>query len=610
MNRSNVDDRTGVDPLRTGDPGALHLEVLRLREKLAEYEQTLRAIRAGEVDALMIGPVPGQEQVYTLTSADRPYRNFVESMSDGAATVSVGGLVLYANQALANLVVSSCEHIVGQPLLDLIDPAGRSAVAGMQPSDGAVETELLSTLGLAVPVRITSSAPFRVNGELITCITVTDLTGERQAEAKLAHLAQHDSLTGLPNRTLLTERVRLALDNRPRGGLLTALFFCDVDGFKNVNDAYGHEVGDHALRIIAERLQQAVRPDDTVARIGGDEFILLCNGLGSPADADLIARRIRTAFDVPIITTPAELDITMSIGIAVAGDHDEAASPDSLLRDADEAMYKAKRQGPNVIEFFDEPLRVMASSRLRLLTDLRRARVDNELLLHYQPIISLPTETVIGNEALIRWCHPTRGMVQPDQFIPFAERTGLITDIGSWVLGEACRQAAVWAGPGRPVLEMCVNVSSRQLAQGAGLVHAVRSALTESGIAPTALVLEVTESALMDDAEAALRVVNELKSLGVRIAIDDFGTGYSSLLYLKKFPVDLLKIDRSFVAGLGHDQDDKAIVRSVIDLAHALGIHTVAEGIETREQLKILTDLGCTLGQGYLWSPAVAPAAA
>ncbi len=587
---------------------SLRRELTELRDKLREYEQTIQAIQLGEVDALLIGARTGVEQVFTLSSADRPYRNFVESMSDGAATVSSQGIVLYANQALADLVEASCEQIVGAPLVQLVTPDSREALSLLSDDGGPTDLTLLTSSGGGVSVRISCSSPFRVNGQSITCFTIIDLTGERLAEAKLAHLAQHDALTGLPNRTMLTDRVQQALAERVAAGSMTALLFCDVDGFKNVNDAYGHQVGDDTLRVIALRLTETVRPGDTVARIGGDEFVVLCRGLTKASDAAAIATRIRDAVAMPSRSMPVELDITISIGIALAFADDNDATPDSLLRDADEAMYKAKRQGANVIEIFDEPLRLVASSRLRTLTELRRAKVEGELVLFYQPVMDLAAETRIGDEALIRWRHPTRGLVPPDQFIPFAESSGLIIDIGAWVLQEACRQAAHWScsQAGRS-LDMSVNVSSRQLAQGAGLVSAVALALAESGIDPRSLVLEVTESALMDDAAAALRVVNELKSLGVRIAIDDFGIGYSSLVYLKNFPVDLLKIDRSFVAGLGRDKDDTAIVRSVIDLAHALEIEAVAEGIETRTHLELLQGLGCGYGQGFLWSPAVPP---
>jgi diguanylate cyclase (GGDEF)-like protein/PAS domain S-box-containing protein len=586
----------------------LKAELDQLQAQLTDSEETLRAIRHGEVDALIVAADVGTEQVFTLSNTDRPYRNFVEGMSDGAATVSADGIVLFANQALADLLASSCSQIVGQPALDLVAPASRARlreVIGPVGAGRSIDAMLLTVDGETMPVRVGSSS-LMVDGEFVTCITVTDLTSERQAEAERVRTAQHDALTGLPNRALLTDRIQHALDRRGSHNRLMALMFCDVDGFKNVNDAYGHQAGDDLLRTVAQRLLSAVRPEDTVARIGGDEFVVLCEGLVDLDDAASVAARVRSAVAEPIHAGPADHEITLSIGVAVATAKD-VANPDTLLRDADEAMYKAKQQGSNVIELFDEELRVVAVSRLRLLSEMRHADADRQLRLYYQPILNLEDETVVGVEALIRWQHPSRGLVPPDEFIPFAERSGLITGIGAWVLREACQQASTWQAilPGTQHLSMSINISARQLAQGAGLVQSLRAALEESQVDPTALVLEVTESALMDDAEAVLKVLNELKALGVRIAIDDFGTGYSSLTYLKRFPVDLLKVDRSFVAGLGRDQDDAAIVHSVIELAHAFGISAVAEGIETRQHLSMLQELGCAYGQGYLWSPAV-----
>ena len=552
----------------------------------------------------------GSEHIITLPSEDRLFRSFVETMADGAVTVSPDGVVLYANQAFADLVALSSKWVVGRPVLEFLSEASRARLAdliGPRRGGGSVEATLITSSGESVPVCISSSSAIRTDGDEITCLTVSDLTRERLAEATLAHSAQHDGLTDLPNRTLLTDRLRHALERRRSESTVLALLFCDVDGFKNINDEYGHQIGDDMLRVVADRLSSAVRPEDTVARIGGDEFVILCESLEDFNDAATIAYRASAAVAAPIATGPADLEITVSIGVAVAAVGDEVTA-DTLLRDADEAMYKAKRQGPNVVELFDEQLRAAASSSLRLLAEMRRAEGDRELRLHYQPVLQLHNEAVIGVEALIRWQHPTRGLVRPDDFVPFAERSGLIVGIGAWVVHEACEQAAVWAADRQlpnAQLTISVNVSGRQLARRAGLLRAVSLALDESGVEPTSLVLEVTESALMDDAEAALRVLTELKTLGVQIAIDDFGTGYSSLVYLKRFPVDLIKIDRSFVAGLGRDREDAAIVRSVIDLAHALGIATVAEGIETRRHLAMLQDLGCAYGQGYLWSPPV-----
>jgi len=577
--------------------------------RLADAEETLRAIRHGEVDALVVGAGAGPDQLFTLTNTDQTYRSFVESMSDGAATVSAEGLVLYANQSLATLLGSSCSRIVGRLVYDHVagsDQSRLAAVIGSEDPRSSVEVALLATgaeRAVQVPVLVRASR-LVADGRWVTCLTFTDLTRERAAEANLVHLAQHDALTGLPNRTLLTDRIQHALKRRMTERGILALFFCDIDGFKSVNDAYGHRAGDELLCAVADRLRSAVRPQDTVARIGGDEFVVLCESLDDLKDSALVAARLRSAVSAPMAADPFGIEVTVSIGVAMAS-QTEKANPDTLLRDADEAMYKAKRQGPNMIEMFDDRLRRVAASRLVLLADLRRAVSCHEFRLVYQPVVRLEDDRVAGTEALIRWQHPMRGLVSPQEFIPFAEKSGLIIQIGAWVLREACLQTAVWAQAESvdPPLTVSVNVSGRQLASGAGLVQTVEGALEDSGLDPESLMLEVTESALMEDAEAALQVVNNLKDLGVQIAIDDFGTGYSSLLYLKRFPVDLLKIDRSFVSGLGVNNDDSAIVRSVIDLARAFDIIVVAEGIETLDQQGALKQLGCDLGQGYLWSP-------
>jgi len=439
-------------------------DVDTLRSRLADSEETLRAIRHGEVDALVVGAVVGEERLFTLSGADRTYRWFVEGMSDGAATVSADGVVLYANQALADLLSTSCSRIVGRPVLGHVAESSRSrlsAVLAPGSPTASVEAVLTTAEGRLVPVLVGASALSVAEGS-VTCLTVTDLTSERRAEAALAHAAQHDALTGLPNRTLLTDRIDHALARRTDGRRLLALYFCDVDGFKNVNDAHGHQVGDAVLRAVADRLSAAVRPEDTVARIGGDEFVVLCEELEGAEAATVLAARLRDAV-APAVRTPGGLvEVTVSIGVAVASPAEDA-SFDSLLRDADEAMYKAKRQGPNVIELFDEGLRTDAAHRLQLLSDLKHAPGRGELRLVYQPVIDLDDEAVVGVEALVRWQHPTRGLVPPDAFIPFAERSGLVTQIGAWVVQEACRQGADWLrgrAPGTP-FTMSVNVSGR-----------------------------------------------------------------------------------------------------------------------------------------------------
>jgi diguanylate cyclase (GGDEF)-like protein/PAS domain S-box-containing protein len=604
--RANTESPFGDE---SSEIGTLRDQLDVARERLAAANATLRAIRNGEVDAVVSPAIQGSERVFTLSTADRAYRTFVENMPGGAATVSADGIVLYANPALARLLRASDQQIVGQPVSALVTPASwptlSAAIASTSAGD-SVESLLVTSDGATIPVRISSSPTLHVNGDDITCIVVTDLSRERRAEAALAHLAEHDSLTGLPNRLLLADRIEHALERRAPAHGMVAVLFCDIDGFKNVNDEYGHRTGDELLRIIAERLTAVVRPEDTVARIGGDEFVVLIDSANCVDDIAAVAARMRAAVSEPISAGPANFDVSVSIGVAVATIGDDGVTPEGLLHDADEAMYKAKRQGPNVIELFDEDLRLAATSRLRVLTEIRRAAPRDELVLHYQPVLRLVDESVVGVEALIRWQHPVRGLVMPDEFIPIAESSGLIPAIGSWVMAHACRQSARWAAENASDrLQMAVNVSGRQLTHGSGLIESVRDALDSTGIDPAMLVLEVTESALMADAEVALAVVNELKSFGVRIAIDDFGIGYSSLLYLKRFPVDILKIDRSFVRGLAVEHDDRAIVQSVVELGHAFGIATVAEGVETPEQLSILQDLGCTFGQGWLWSRAV-----
>lgn len=406
----------------------LRREVLELRDRLNDSVETLRAISHGEVDALLISVAAGDEQVFTLSSADRPYRNFVENMSDGAATVSGDGIVLYANQALADLLGSRCQHIVGQPLLNLVALTNHARLGTLiRPGSvgGSVEANLLSSDGAPVPVLIGASAAFDIDDERVTCVTFTDLTSERQADAQAAHAAQHDALTGLLNRTLLRDRIEHALGRRASERSLVALLFCDVDGFKNINDSHGHQVGDDTLLVIAERLTSALRPEDTVARIGGDEFVVLLEGFETVNDVTAVARRVHAQVAAPMTSGPTE-QVTISMGIAIASANDLGASPESLLRDADEAMYKAKRQGPNVIEMFDEQIRELAASRLQLLSEMRDAAGAGELRLYYQPVLDLRQERIVGVEALIRWQHPRRGLIPPNEFIPFAERSGLI----------------------------------------------------------------------------------------------------------------------------------------------------------------------------------------
>jgi diguanylate cyclase (GGDEF)-like protein len=410
---------------------------------------------------------------------------------------------------------------------------------------------------------------------------------------QLRHQALHDALTGLPNRALIMDRAEQMLAHARRDGLDPSAMFIDLDGFKGVNDTFGHPVGDELLRVVAKRIDSVLRETDTIGRLGGDEFVVLVQG-----GADLIARRILAVLREPFdLGTGNPITITTSIGIAT-GDREAARD---LLRDADIALYEAKGAGRNRIAEFRHEMHIAAHDRLALESDLRGALARRELFLVYQPILDLESGAVTAAEALLRWQHATRGLVPPTEFIALAEESGVIVDIGAWVLETACEQAAQWAAAGWPI-KMSVNVSARQL-DDPGLVRAVRHALNRSGLDPGQLVIEITETALMRDAENAADVLGELTASGIHVAIDDFGTGYSSLAYLQQFPVDALKIDRTFIGSSSHSSESDALIGTLVQLGRSLGLHTVAEGVEDIAQLARLQELGCDRGQGYLFAP-------
>ena len=436
--------------------------------------------------------------------------------------------------------------------------------------------------------------------------TAQDITEQRAAEEALAHQALHDPLTGLPNRSLLVDRLTNALGRLGRTGSSVGLLFMDIDRFKVVNDSLGHPAGDRMLLAIAERLQATLRTSDTLARFGGDEFVILCEDLEGEDDAVGLAHRISTAMTQPISWGEGELAVSLSIGIAMASS--TSVSPESLLRDADAAMYRAKEDGRARSAVFAQSMRAKAIGRLDTEVSLRRGIAQGELEVHYQPVIDLPSRSVVALEALVRWRHPTRGLIAPDQFIPIAEETGLIVPLGAAVLREAVAQACQWQRlPGLGALRIAVNLSAVQVAQP-DLVETIADVIAQNALDPHCLELEITESVLMKDAPASSKVLETLKALGVRLSVDDFGTGYSSLSYLKRFPVDALKIDRSFVANIGEDAHDTAIVQAIIGLSALLNLATVAEGVETALQSQTLVDLGCGLAQGYHFArPAAAP---
>ncbi len=418
------------------------------------------------------------------------------------------------------------------------------------------------------------------------------------------HAAFHDSLTGLPNRAMFTELMKAELESSKRStDHYFAVLFLDLDRFKNINDSLGHTHGDLLLVAFAERLERTLRPVDTLARFGGDEFAILLSGMSDTTDAVRVAQRIQDELSQPFVLYKNSAFATASIGIALSSSGYD--KPEDILRDADTAMYRAKENGKARYEVFDVDMHTRAVSRLQLESDLRQAIEKKEFCVFYQPIISLQTGRLAGFEALVRWLHPRRGLVSPADFIPVAEETGLIVPIGEWVLAEACTRVREWQtkSPSHRSLSLSVNLSARQVAQP-NLLERIKEALNESKLSPHCLKLEITESVVMENAEAAAQMFKQLRSLGVQLSIDDFGTGYSSLSYLHRFPLNYLKIDRSFVDHLTTDNDN-AIVRTISTLARNLGMEVIAEGIETEEQYRQLRALGCEYGQGYLFSQPV-----
>ena len=426
---------------------------------------------------------------------------------------------------------------------------------------------------------------------------VRDVTERKRQEARIEHLAYHDALTGLPNRTMLMDRLAQALSHAQRAQQQLAVLFIDLDRFKLVNDSLGHPVGDQLLQEVARRLRGALREDDTVARVGGDEFQVVIGNVAGVADAARVAEKLMQVLGESFVLEGQELHVTASLGVSLFPR--DGASGELLLKYADTALYEAKGEGRNAYRFFSPEMNAQAHGRLRLENDLRRAVERCELELHYQPQLDLATGEVSAVEALVRWRHPVRGLVLPNAFIPMAEETGLVLGIGEWVLNEACRQVAAWQREGIGLPRVAVNISARQL-QRPGLDGAVRHALAASGLSPCALELEITESSVMLDPQHARSVLQSLRDLGVQLSIDDFGTGYSSLAYLKRLPLDRLKIDRSFIHGIPTDNDDATIVETIIVMTHKLGLRVIAEGVETLEQRLQLVRQGCDEMQGFL----------
>jgi len=427
-----------------------------------------------------------------------------------------------------------------------------------------------------------------------------DVSDRKRMEVELERLALYDPLTGLPNRALFGDRLRHVLARRDRDSA-TAVYFLDLDRFKRINDSLGHGAGDEVLREVAERLAAVVRPEDTVARFGGDEFTVLCESVGGVLEAVTIADRLQRPLRQPLRAGGAELRLSASIGVALV-EADDNGDGQHLIEDADAAMYRAKERGGARTELFDSAMRDNAVSAMRIEQELQRALEQGELRVYYQPGVDLATGQVVGAEALVRWEHPERGLIAPDRFLGVAEETGLIVPLGMWVLGETCRHLAEWQSrPETAHLHLSVNLSARELTHP-DLVSSVLGCVRESGVDPHSLTIEVTESTAMVDGDSGFRALRDLSSEGIRVAIDDFGTGYSSLEQLRRMPVDIVKVDRSFVSGMAADSTDREIVAAVVGMGRALKLCVVAEGVETPEQAELLRELGCDIGQGYLYA--------
>ncbi len=544
----------------------------------------------------------------SLSASEARFRSLVQNSSDMITVINAAGAVVYQSPASARVLGLDPAVLVGMMASEFVHPDDTDRVrmffADAANNDGppaAVEARLRHGDGSWRHAEVMASnrlADEHVGGFVLN---IRDVTERHDLEEQLRHQAFHDPLTGLANRARFMDRLDHELARSTRHGRAAAVLFLDLDDFKSVNDALGHPAGDRLLVAVAERLEGNLRLGDTAARFGGDEFAILLDDCAGAEEAMEAGDRIVAALRAPFDLDGREVLVRASIGVALS--QGSRMRGDELLRRADIAMYAAKAGGKGRCQAYEPGMQASALDRLTLAGDLQRAVDRDEFVVRYQPLVELATGRIAGFEALVRWQHPSRGLLPPDEFIALAEDTGLIVPLGRWVLLQACAQARRWqqSYPEEPLLTMAVNISARQI-DGEGLTQTVRQALRDTGLPARTLVLEITESVMMQDTEAAIARLQDLKALGVRLAVDDFGTGYSSLSYLARFPIDVLKIDKSFVDGVGAQEKETELAQAIVDMARALHMEVVAEGIERAEQLMRLRSLRCDFGQGYYFA--------
>ena len=644
---------SGIERLRSGAVGAVVLDLtfpdsggMETFDKLfqaaprvpilvlceADAEETAReAVQRGARDYVVKNPSDGyrlRRAVRTMLDSRAAEATFLEnevanmtldSIGEAVLRTDLEGNVTYLNRIAEKMTGWSREEAQGRPVshvLTLIDGVSHGAVdsaLGIATSGDETASAVASCKncvlvrrdGFEVGIESTTTLIFERDKSATGAIVVfRDVSTARAKSLEMSHLAQHDVLTDLPNRVLFNDRLTQAIALAERQGKQLAVMFVDLDHFKKINDSLGHDVGDKLLRSVAGRLKACVRRSDTIGRLGGDEFVVLLSQVEHAEDAAISARKTLRALTAPHMIDGKSLDINVSIGVSTYPSDGQDA--ESLMNRADNAMYEAKQRGRNNYQFFRHEMHALLAERQSLEADLRCALGRNEFVLHYQPILNLQTGQITGVEALIRWLHPQRGLIYPEQFVRIAEECGLILAIGQWVLLEACKQARAWLDAGLGVVRVSVNVSAAEFG-AKDFLSGVRAVLIATGVEPQNLELELTESVLMDDAEAAVVTLVKLKAMGVQVAIDDFGTGYSSFTYLRRFPSDALKLHQSFVHDIMPDPRDAAIVRAMINIGASLNQRIIAEGVETSAQLEFLRRHGCGEGQGYYFSrPVVA----